>query len=546
MSLDTATLAKTSSQNEKVRDYLPGTPETLSLQNKLKELSQDTHDIPLIIGGENTKTEKTAPCFMPHNHNHVLAHYHLPGAKEIQGAIDAALRARTSWQNTPLTERVAIFRRMADLLSGPWRDTINAATMLGQSKNVMQAEIDAACELIDFLRFNADFAEQLHQYQPLISEAPIHNHLEYRSLEGFVLAVTPFNFTSIAANLCLAPVLMGNPVIWAASAHSVYSSYYLTQLFEAAGLPRGVIAFLPGPGALSVPLIQSHPHLSGIHFTGSTSTFQHIWQAVGNNIFAYHDYPRLVGETGGKDFILAHESANTAALSTAIIRGAFEYQGQKCSAVSRVYVSEHTWSELKEDLCEQTATITMGDVEDFSHFMNAVIHEEAFDRITGYIEKAQNHTETTVLCGGGSNKEKGYFIEPTIILTRDPHFASMEEEIFGPVVTIYVYKQSWQDVCELVNNTSPYALTGAVFAEDKQAIEQATQWLRFAAGNFYINDKPTGAVVGQQPFGGARQSGTNDKAGALFNLLRWTSVRTIKENKKPASDYRYPFMQKDK
>ena len=531
-----------SAVNETVLNYVPGSPERISLKSKLAEMENETFDIPIIIGEKEIHTGNKGWCCKPHDHQYVLAEYHKAGAKEVQQAIDVAMNVWDSWSNTPLHERTVIFRRAAELLAGPWRDTINAATMLNQSKNVFQAEIDAACELIDFFNFNCQFAEEICNNQPLISPEGMHNSLEYRALEGFVFAVSPFNFTSIAGNLPSAPALMGNVVLWKPASSSVYSGYFIMKLLREAGLPDGVINFLPGSGGEVGDPVMENPHLAGIHFTGSTEVFQGMWKRIGDNISTYHTYPRIVGETGGKDFILAHESANTSALATAMVRGAFEYQGQKCSAASRCYIPESIWDEVKEKYLEQVNNIKIGDVNDFSNFMNAVIDEASFDNIVNYIEYAQKSPEANIISGGGYDKTKGYFIEATSILTTNAYFKTMEEEIFGPVLTIFVYDESWDDICAIVDSTSPYGLTGAIFAQDKKFITSGRRMLSQSAGNFYINDKPTGAVVGQQPFGGSRASGTNDKAGLPLNLYRWTSLRTIKETFDPPTDYRYPFM----
>ncbi len=528
--------------NETVRNYVPGTPECISLKSRLVEMENESFDIPIIIGGKEIHTGNKGQCCKPHDHQDVLAEYHKTGAEEVHQAIDVAMNVWDSWSNTPLSERTAIFRRAAELLAGPWRDTINAATMLNQSKNVFQAEIDAACELIDFFNFNCQFAEEICNNQPLISPEGMHNSLEYRSLEGFVFAVSPFNFTSIAGNLPSAPALMGNVVLWKPASSSVYSGYFIMKLLREAGLPDGVINFLPGSGGVVGNPVIDNPHLAGIHFTGSTEVFQGMWKRIGDNISTYHTYPRIVGETGGKDFILAHESADTSALATAMVRGAFEYQGQKCSAASRCYIPKSIWDEVKEKYLKQVNNIKIGDVNDFSNFMNAVIDEASFDNIVNYIEYAKKSPEANIISGGGYDKTKGYFIEATSILTTNAYFKTMEEEIFGPVLTIFVYDESWDDICAIVDSTSPYGLTGAIFAQDKKFIASGRRMLSQSAGNFYINDKPTGAVVGQQPFGGSRASGTNDKAGLPLNLYRWASLRTIKETFDPPTDYRYPFM----
>ncbi len=531
--------------NEPIKDYLDNSPEKKSLKIKIKELKSKTFDIPIIINGKEIRTGDIGQCVMPHNHNHVLATYHKAGEEEVQMAIDSALNAWEKWSMKPLKHRLEIFHKMADLLQGPYRDLINASTMLGQSKNVFQAEIDAACELIDFFNFNCEYLYNIHKQQPKYSPEGMKNSTEYRALEGFVFAVTPFNFTSIAANLSCAPAMVGNVALFKPASSCVYSGYFLMQLFKDAGLPDGVINFIPGSGKQIGKQVLEHPELAGIHFTGSTAVFQTMWKTVGNNIKNYKSYPRIVGETGGKDFILAHESSNRDGLRTAMVRGAFEYQGQKCSAASRCYLPEDVWNDIKDQYIADVSSIKMGDVEDFTNFMNAVIDEASFDNIVEYIEHAKEASDASIITGGNYDKSKGYFVEPTTIITTNPHYKSMVEEIFGPVLTIYIYKENWNDVCNLVDSTSPYALTGAIFADDKEAVKQGRKLLTHSAGNFYINDKPTGAVVGQQPFGGSRASGTNDKAGAPANLLRWTSQRTIKETFEPPTDYKYPFMEKE-
>ena len=532
--------------NEPIRNYESGSSEKASLKETLAELSQKEIEIPLIIGGKEVRTGDTANCIMPHNHGHVLATFHQAGEKEVLEAIESAQAAWKQWSVTPLQERAAIFLKMAELLTGPYRDIINAATMLNMSKNVFQAEIDAACELIDFWNFNCWFAQELYNHQPMYSPEPTKNSMEHRPLEGFVFAVTPFNFTSIAANLPSAPALMGNVAIWKPASSAVYPAYFIMQLFKEAGLPDGVINFIPGRGSVVGPLVMDHPNLAGVHFTGSTSVFQNMWEHIGGNIKQYASYPRIVGETGGKDFCIAHESVNQDALVTAMVRGAFEFQGQKCSAMSRAYIPSTIWPEIEENLLKEMATITMGDPSDFSNFVNAVIDKNSFDSIKDFIDDASNSDDAEIIFGGTCDDSVGYFIEPTIILTKDPKFRTMCEEIFGPVLTIYLYDPSeWKETLEVVDSTSPYALTGCVMANDKRAIEEASSALRHAAGNFYINDKPTGAVVGQQPFGGSRASGTNDKAGSMFNLARWVSQRTVKENFDPPTDYRYPFLEEN-
>ena len=529
--------------NEPIKEYRSNSPEKLSLKNKINELKSEVFDIPIIINGQEIRTGETGECVMPHNHKHVLAKYHKAGEKEVKMAIDNLLETWKTWSNTSLKNRIEIFQNMADLLQGPYRDLINASTMLGQSKNAFQAEIDSACELIDFFNFNCEYLYNIHKQQPKFSPDGMKNSTEYRSLEGFVFAVTPFNFTSIAANLSCAPALLGNVALFKPASSCVYSGYFLMKLFKEAGLPDGVINFIPGSGSKIGKQVLDHPDLAGIHFTGSTAVFQTMWNTVGNNIKKYKSYPRIVGETGGKDFILAHKSSNKDGLRTAMVRGAFEYQGQKCSAASRCYIPKKIWKDIKDSYVEDVNSIKMGDVEDFTNFMNAVIDEASFNNIASYIEYAKKAPDAEIITGGGYDKSKGYFVEPTTILTTNPHFKSMEEEIFGPVLTIYVYDISWEDACKLVDSTSPYALTGAIFADDQIALRKGKDLLKHSAGNFYINDKPTGAVVGQQPFGGSRASGTNDKAGAPANLLRWTSQRTVKQTFDPPTDYKYPFME---
>jgi 1-pyrroline-5-carboxylate dehydrogenase len=529
--------------NEPVRAYAPGSAERASLQHSLALMRSRTVDITAIINGKRVTTGRTARLAPPHDHRHTLGHLHLCGAAEAEAAIQASLAAREDWMNMHWTDRAAIFLKAAELLAGPWRDTLNAATMLGQGKNAHQAEIDAACELIDFLRFNVHFMEQIYNDQP-ISPAGVWNRLQYRPLEGFIFAVTPFNFTAIQGNLPTAPALMGNTVIWKPSTTAAYSAYYLYLLLEEAGLPPGVINMLPGEGPDVGDPVFASEHFAGLHFTGSTRTFQHMWRTIGENIGRYRTYPRIVGETGGKDFIVAHGSAEPAAVATAIVRGGFEYQGQKCSAASRVYVAASIWPAVEAALATQMKQITMGPVEVFSHFVNAVIDARSFSRITSYIDSAKASGVVEVLHGGGYDDRVGYYIEPTILRTTDPSYITMCEELFGPVVTLYVFDDAdFVATLELVDQTSPYALTGAIFARDRSVIRQALDALSDAAGNFYINDKPTGAVVGQQPFGGARGSGTNDKAGAYQNLLRWVSTRTIKETFVPPDHFGYPFLE---
>ncbi|MBI4264537.1 MAG: L-glutamate gamma-semialdehyde dehydrogenase [Acidobacteria bacterium] len=526
--------------NEPNRAYLPGSPERAELKARLAAMASETADIPLVIGGCDIRTGRVERAVMPHDHRHVLGEWHQADAQHVQQAIAAAAQAHREWASWPLEDRAAVFLRAAELLTGPWRATVNAATMLGQSKTVFQAEIDSASELIDFWRFNPYYAQEIYADQPLSTHGAW-NQLEYRPLEGFVYAVTPFNFTSIAGNLPTAPALMGNTVVWKPAASAVLSAYYLLRLLEAAGLPPGVINFVPGdPVQVSAILLDS-PDLAGVHFTGGTTVFQGIWKKVGETIARYKNYPRLVGETGGKDFIVAHVSADVQELAVAIARGGFEYQGQKCSAASRVYVPRSLWPEVRDRVVAMMREMRMGDVRDFRTFVGAVIDRKAFAKIGGYVEHARQHA--SIVQGGGMRDEEGYFIEPTLIETDDPGYRSMCEEIFGPVVSVYAYPDGkWDDTLRLVDATSPYALTGSVFSRDRAAIRQATAALRHAAGNFYINDKPTGAVVGQQPFGGARGSGTNDKAGSRINLLRWVSARTIKETFAPPRDYKYGYM----
>jgi 1-pyrroline-5-carboxylate dehydrogenase len=526
--------------NEPNLSYLPGSPERDALKARLASLASEKADIPLIIGGCEIRTGQLEHAVMPHDHGHVLADWHRADARQVEQAIAAAAKARGDWAAASLEARAAVFLRAAELLTTTWRATLNAATMLGQSKTVFQAEIDAASELIDFWRFSPSFAEELHAEQPISSHG-MWNRLDYRPLEGFVYAVTPFNFTSIAGNLPTAPALMGNTVVWKPAASAVLSGYYIMRLLEAAGLPPGVINFVPGdPVQISNVLLDS-PDLGGVHFTGTTPVFHGMWKTVGDNIGRYRSYPRLVGETGGKNFIVAHPSASVDELAVAIARGGFEFQGQKCSAASRIYVPESLWSEVRDRAVGMMQDMKMGDVRDFRNFIGAVIDRKAFTKISGYIDDARRNA--TILQGGTASDDRGFFIAPTFVQTTDPKCRLMREEIFGPVVTAYVYRdETWSETLQLIDATSPYALTGAVFSKDRAAIDQASAVLRNAAGNFYINDKPTGAVVGQQPFGGARASGTNDKAGSKMNLLRWVSARTIKETFSPPREYRYGYM----
>ena len=528
--------------NEPVRGYVAGSPERASLQAKLAELSASKIDMPLVIAGKDVRTGKLGQAVMPHRHAQVLGDFHQGGATEVKSAIDAALRAQKDWAALPWEARAAVFLKAADLLAGPYRDTVNAATMLGQSKTCHQAEIDSACELIDFFRFNVAFYEQVLREQPQ-SGPGMWNRLEHWPLEGFVFAVSPFNFTSIAGNLPTAPALCGNTVVWKPASTSVYSAHFLMQLFREAGLPDGVINLVSGSGADVGDPVLADPHLAGIHFTGSTKVFHQMWRTVGNNIDKYRGYPRLVGETGGKDFVIAHPSADPVALATALVRGAFEYQGQKCSAASRAYIPSNLWPTVRDALVAQVEGICMGDVADFSNFMGAVIDGASFKTQKTAIDEAKSASDAEILVGGECDDREGWFVRPTVIVTKNPSYRTLCEELFGPVLTIHVYDESkWLETLDLVDSTSPYALTGAIFSQDRYAIEQGMQRLRNAAGNFYINDKPTGAVVGQQPFGGARASGTNDNAGSILNLLRWISPRSIKETFVPARDYRYPFM----
>ncbi len=528
--------------NEPVKGYAPGSPERASLQAKLKAMAGESIEIPLVINGHDVHTDKKMKVVMPHDHQHVLGTAHLGGAPEVKQAIHAAMHARHEWAAMSWEARAAIFLKAADLLAGPWRDVLNGSTMLGQSKTAHQAEIDSACELIDFFRFNVAFYEQLLKEQP--QSAPgMWNRLEHRPLEGFIFAVTPFNFTSIAGNLPTAPALCGNVVVWKPASSSLYSAHFIMKLLKAAGLPDGVINMVQGSGGAIGDPVLADSHLAGVHFTGSTGVFNGMWKTIGDHISKYKAYPRLVGETGGKDFIVAHRSADVDALCTAIVRGAFEYQGQKCSAASRVYVPSNLWPKLKDMLAAQVASIKMGDVADFTNFMGAVIDKGSFATQKQAIDEAKASNDAEILVGGEYDDTKGFFVRPTVIVAKDPKYRTLCDELFGPVLTLHVYDEvKWLETLDLVDHTSPYALTGAVFAQDRHAVQQAVDKLRNAAGNFYINDKPTGAVVGQQPFGGARASGTNDKAGSLLNLLRWVSPRTVKETFVPPTDYRYPFM----
>ena len=529
--------------NDQNRTYPPGSAERAELKARLKAMADERLDIPIVIGGKEIRTGRTAQAVMPHNHGHVLADYHLADPEHVQQAIAAAATARREWASWPWEDRAAVILRAAELLATSWRSTIVAATMLGQSKTAFQAEIDAASEMIDFWRFNTYFAQELYNEQP-VSSPGMWNQMEYRALEGFVYAVSPFNFTAIGGNLTTAPALMGNTIVWKPAATAILSGYYTLRVLEEAGLPPGVINMVPGDSVQITRILLESPELAGVHFTGSTAVFNSMWKKVGENIDRYRGYPRLVGETGGKDFIVAHPSADPAAVAVAIARGGFEYQGQKCSAASRVYVPESMWNEVRDRTVAMMREIRIGDVRDFRNFVSAVIDQKAFAKISSYLDDAKKNAR--VLQGGTAKGDEGYYIEPTLIQTDDPGYRTMCEEIFGPVVTAYVYPDAkWHDTLAVVDRTSPYALTGAIFSRDRKAVREATSALRNAAGNFYVNDKPTGAVVGQQPFGGARGSGTNDKAGSKLNLVRWVSARTLKETFAPPRDYKYPFMQEE-
>ena len=529
-------------KNERVRDYLPGSSEVESLQKTMDAMASEKVDIPCVINGEQVSTGSIDQVVMPHDHQHVLADAHKASAQELNAAADAAVNAQADWEALPWQDRAAVFLRAADLIAGPWRDRINAATMHGQSKNVYQAEIDSACELIDFLRFNAAFYQDIVSQQP-ISSPGMWNQLDWRPLEGFVLAITPFNFSAIAGNLPACPAMLGNTVVWKPSSTQMLAAHVTMQVFQEAGLPDGVINMVAADGPVAGEALLPRQDLAGVHFTGSTGTFQHIFKEVGSNIARYNTYPRLVGETGGKDFVFAHASADPIEVATALSRGAFEYQGQKCSAASRAYIPKSLWPEVKQRLETDLGSFKMGTTRDFSNFINAVIDERSFDKIKSYIDFAQDANDAEVIIGGSCDKSEGYFIQPTVIETDNPGFKTMSEEIFGPVLTVYVYDERDLDVTlGICDRGSPYALTGAIFADDRYVINHMSNQLRYAAGNFYINDKPTGAVVGQQPFGGGRASGTNDKAGSALNLYRWLSPRTIKETFVPPTDYRYPFL----
>ncbi len=531
-------------KNEPILAYAPGSVERELLQKELERQYNQTIEIPLIIGGKEVKTGKMGKVVMPTEHQHVLATYHMVGEAEVKAAIAAAMEAKKKWEQMPWLERASIMMKAAELLAKKYRYKLNAATMLGQGKNPFQAEIDSACEAIDFLRFNSYFASKIYSQQPLSDNTTI-NRMEYRPLEGFVYAISPFNFTAIACNLNISPVLMGNVTIWKPATTAILSNYYLMEVFKEAGLPDGVINFLPGSGAVISDTVFASPDFAGVHFTGSPGTFNAFWNTIGKNVGQYRTYPKIVGETGGKDFIFAHKSADSRELAVAILRGAFEYQGQKCSAASRAYIPKSLWNQTINHITEMMKTVKMGDVRDFSNFVNAVIDEKSFDNIAGYIERAQKSKDAEIVLGGKYDKSKGYFVEPTIILAKTPNYESLVEEIFGPVFTVYVYEDDkYAETLKLCDQTSPYALTGSIFSKDRYAMNEAFEALRYAAGNFYLNDKPTGAVVGNQPFGGARASGTNDKAGSELNLYRWVSPRAIKETLCPPTEYGYPFLQK--
>ena len=532
-------------KNEPILSYGPGTKERKELKAKLEELRSIEMEIPMCIGGKDVKTDKKVRIFPPHDINHTLGYYYQGGEAEVNQAIDAALAAKPAWENLSWEHRASIFLKIADLISGPYRAKINAATMLAQSKNAFQAEIDAACELADFFRFNVQYMTEIYNDQPE-SAAGMWNRVEQRPLEGFVFALTPFNFTSIAGNLPTAPAMMGNVVVWKPSKTAVYSAHVLMEIFKEGGLPDGVVNLVYTSGPTAAKVVFAHKDFAGFHYTGSTQVFQSIWKAIGANIQNYRSYPRIVGETGGKDYVLAHKSANPQQVGTALTRGAFEYQGQKCSAASRAYIPSNLWEDVKNHMAKELDEIKMGPPEDFSNFVNAVIDEASYNKLVSFIDKAKEDADAEIIFGGNYDNSKGYFIEPTVILAKDPHYVTMEEELFGPVLTVYVYDENkFDEIMDTLDNTSMYALTGAIFASDRYAIERATKRLTHTAGNYYINDKPTGAVVGQQPFGGARGSGTDDKAGSKINLMRWVAPRTIKETFIPPTNYRYPFLDKE-
>ena len=540
--MNDAHFALPTAHNEPVLNYAPGDKARKDIEAQIKSFRSETADLPLLIGGKEVRTGTIQKAVEPHAHSRVLANVHQAGEKEIGMAIDAAMKAKRDWENLAWHDRAAVFLKAADLLAGKYRPVLNAATMLNQSKTVHQAEIDSACELIDFFRFNAEYIKKIYSEQPA-SSAGVWNRLEYRPLEGFVYAITPFNFTAIGGNLPTAPAIMGNVALWKPSTTALFSNYWIMKILEEAGLPPGVINFVPGPSKSTAPLTLKHRDLGGIHFTGSTSVFNDIWRTVAGNLENYKSYPRIVGETGGKDFIFAHADSDAKAVATAMVRGAFEYQGQKCSAASRAYISRSLWPAVEKEMLSQLSEIKVGDVADMSNFMGAVIDEKSFDKLMGYIERAKKSADSKIIAGGTGDKSKGFFIQPTVILTTNPKMETMCEELFGPVLSVYVFEdKDFEAALDLCDQTSPYALTGAFFGRDRRVIAQATERLRYAAGNFYINDKPTGAVVGQQPFGGARASGTNDKAGSVLNLLRWVSPRTIKETFAPPTHFKYPFL----
>lgn len=531
--------------NEPVLNYGPNSPERAALKAALEKARAQQIDIPMYIGSEEVRTGNLKELRPPHDHQHLLGTFHYGDKSHVTAAINAALAAKANWENMPWEGRAAIFLKAAELVAGPYRYTINAATMLGQSKNAYQAEIDAACEFADFLRFNVQYMTEIYQQQPPVSGKGIWNRLEQRPLEGFVFALTPFNFTAIAGNLPASAAMMGNVVVWKPADPQVYAANVIMQIFKEAGVPDGVINLIYADGPEVGDVVFSHPDFAGIHFTGSTKVFQHIWGEIGANIHKYKTYPRIVGETGGKDFVLAHKSANADVVATALLRGAYEYQGQKCSAASRAYIPASLWPAVKEHMVREMATFKMGPTEDFGNFINAVISEVSFDKLAKYIDNAKADEGVEVIAGGNYDKSKGWFIEPTLLQVQDPHYVTMCEELFGPVLSVYVYEDDqFEQIMEVIDTTSIYALTGSIISQDRYAVALATERLRNAAGNFYVNDKPTGAVVGQQPFGGARGSGTNDKAGSMINLLRWVSPRTIKETFDPPTDYRYPFLAK--
>jgi 1-pyrroline-5-carboxylate dehydrogenase len=529
--------------NEPVLDYAPGSKERVELKNTLEVLRSKVIEIPMFIGGKEVKTDKLVEIYPPHDRHHLVAKFHKGNASHVEAAVEAALAAKPAWEKMPWEQRAAIFLKAAELISGPYRAKLNAATMIGQSKNAYQAEIDSACEIIDFLRFNVAYMSEIYAEQPPLNSKGVWNRMEYRPLEGFVFALTPFNFTAIAGNLPTSAAMMGNVVVWKPAFTQIYSANVLMEIFREAGVPDGVINLIYTEGPETGSIVFKHPDFAGIHFTGSTGVFQKVWSEIGQNIHRYKTYPRIVGETGGKDFVMVHHTANPHVVATALARGAFEYQGQKCSAASRAYIPQSLWNEVKELLISQLRSMKMGPTEDFSNFINAVIDEKAFDKITSYIDNAKKDKEVELVFGGEYDKSKGFFIQPTVLLTSNPSYVTMCEELFGPVLSIFVYDDAkFEETLDIVDKTSPYALTGSILSADRYAIALATEKLKNAAGNFYINDKPTGAVVGQQPFGGARGSGTNDKAGAKVNLLRWVSQRTIKETFVPPTDYKYPFL----